>query len=139
MSGGLHHAYRRFETDYWGASYAAGAAWLLQNVQPNRRRKLRVANCGVPAQTTYYLERSQTGSARFKFVDDLARADYLIATTRDRCNEVHGQVLHTIDREDVPLLFVIQLTRPPRQHHKQASHEPRRGQPRGAAPAASNT
>ena len=108
LSGGLRAAAGRFEIDYWGASYEAGLAWLVQHV-PKSRKVFRVANCSVPAQTEYYLERWAKAGEHFRFTENRKRADFLLATTRYGCHKAEGEVLHTVEREGVPLLYVIRL------------------------------
>lgn len=128
ISGGLRRAARRFETDYWGASYREGLAWLLENVKPDPKRRLLVSNCSTPDQTEYYLARSDFGREHFAFVEDIDRADLLLATTRYNCHRRPGTVLHKLKRQGVSLLYVIELPRklhtPKRGHKKKSSPVP---------------
>jgi hypothetical protein len=62
----------------------------------------------VPEQTAYYLKHWPAGR-RFVFSDTQQGADYLLATTRYDCNKVKGHVVHVVEREHVPLLYVIRL------------------------------
>jgi hypothetical protein len=106
VAGGLKGAAGRFETDYWGNSYREATEWVVQNVQGER---IRVANCSNPLQSSYYL-RGPSG-ARFIPVPIEARHDILLATTRWDCHRKSGRVLHTVERQGVPLAYVLDLRR----------------------------
>jgi hypothetical protein len=112
ISGSIRHAAGRFETDYWGASQKEGLAWLVAHVPPARERRLRIGNCTTPTQTEYYLKRWPEAGKHFAFSWDGAKADFLLATTRFDCQLTPGEVLHVVEREGAPLLYVIQLPPP---------------------------
>ena len=111
--GGLAAASNSYETDYWGSSYREGARWVAgaYPLAPGGR-KLRVASCSEPNSTTYFLPPD-----RFAFVgsfdnqpvlDD--RPDLFLATTRWGCHEAfQGRVVHVVQRQQTPLLFVKEI------------------------------
>ncbi len=107
-AGGLRGAVSRYETDYWGASYREGAEWLIRNVEPPR--PLRVAGCSDFAQLAYYLW-TPAARDRFQPVPASMPADVFLATTRWSCHERPGKILHVVEREGVPLLYVIATSR----------------------------
>ena len=54
--GGLPGAAKRFDTDYWGASYKEGVRWLVdQAPDPPSARRLKVASCSHSESTSYFL------------------------------------------------------------------------------------
>ncbi|MEY4577440.1 MAG: hypothetical protein RL701_2143 [Pseudomonadota bacterium] len=110
LSGGLPHAFGQYETDYWGASYKEGLAWLLAQPPQTPGRATRVAGCNDNAndRLAYYVERWPGASERVVLVSDRKRADILLAITRFRCDQVPGKILHQIERQGVPLLYVIE-------------------------------
>jgi len=115
IGGGLQGAAGRFETDYWGASYREGAEWLLREYQSPPGRVTTVANCSLPFLTGYWLARTPEGRARFRTVRLSPSTDVFLATTRYGCaSGVPGRVLHTVEREGVPLLYVFELRSPER-------------------------
>jgi hypothetical protein len=65
-------------------------------------------SCSPPLSVQYYLPRGRfeyVGSYAYRQVDD--RPDIFIATTRWACDRrFKGRVVHTVEREGVPLLFV---------------------------------
>jgi hypothetical protein len=107
VAGGLQRASARFETDYWGASYREGVEWLVANYRPAAPRRITVANCSDPHQTGYWLERIP-GGERFVNVRPEDEPDVFLATTRFDCHKVVGRVLHVVERQGTPLLYVIE-------------------------------
>jgi hypothetical protein len=106
VAGGLRGASSRFETDYWGASYREGIEAVLRRYRPWGRAPVTIANCSEPSLTGHWLERSGTPA----FVQVLSEddPDLLLATTRWDCHRTQGNVLHVVEREGVPLLYVIE-------------------------------
>jgi hypothetical protein len=110
VAGGLAGAAGRYETDYWGASYKEAAGWLLSSYPPGPR--VTVANVSNPFFTEYHLRPAPD---RFDPVRQPARADVVLATTRWREHERWpGTVLHVVEREGVPLCYVIGRAPSPR-------------------------
>jgi hypothetical protein len=110
LSGGLRHAYTRYETDYWGATYKEGIDWVVHNVPPVAEgRRTRVSSCSTNTdeRMAYYVDRWPGASDQFQVVRGYKRADIYVAMTRDHCAEVPGEVLHVVKRQGVPLLFVF--------------------------------
>lgn len=95
----------RPETDYWGNGYREAIEWVVNNVPG---KGIRIANCSYPSQSSYYLRGSS--GARFVHVASEAEPDILLATTRWDCHRKTGaRVLHTIERQGVPLVYVLDL------------------------------
>jgi hypothetical protein len=114
LSGGLPAAYQRYETDYWGATYREGIEWVVKHVpRVSERRRTRVASCSpnTDERMDYYLARWPGAKDHFEIVHGYKRADVYVAMTRDRCAEVPGEVLHVIERQHVPLLYVLRTER----------------------------
>ena len=110
VAGGLHGAFGRFETDYWGQSYKEGVEWLAANYERAKPGRTRVANCNTPFLTGYYLEQSADRRARFESVGLDEAPDVVLATTRWSCPEkIAGRVLHVVTRADTPLCYVIEV------------------------------
>jgi hypothetical protein len=104
-SGGLPAAAGRFETDYWGASFREGTEWVLRNIDPPT--PITLGCTGLAFQAQYYVDRSPA-RGRFAVVDWQEPPQILLATTRvDRHRAFPGMVLHVVERDGVPLLYVI--------------------------------
>ena len=107
FAGGLQGASGRFETDYWGTSYREAVEWVLRNVPGEG---IRIANCSSPLLTSYYL-RGPDGT-RFIPVARDESPDLLVATTRWDCHRrPEARVLHRVERQGVPLAYVLDLRR----------------------------
>ena len=114
IAGGVKHASEQFETDYWGASYKEGAQWVIDNYQPQAQEKFRVANCSNRFLTAYYFDKSETARERFESVQDHQNPHIFLATTRSNCHlKRGGKVLHVVERQGTPFLYVLELKPPP--------------------------
>jgi len=113
VAGGLPSASKRFETDYWGSSYKEGAQWVIHNYRVDTSRKIRVANCSsVPFLTGHFFEGPD---ARQRFINVKRHQDphVFLTTTRFKCHEkARGRVLHVVERQGVPLLYIFELRSP---------------------------
>jgi len=114
LAGGLQHAAQNYETDYWGNSYKEGVEWVIQNYQPKLNRKIRVNNPSNNFLTGYYLEKTPALRDRFEMVDD--NPDLFLSTTRWNLHKKYpGRLLHVVERERTPLLYVIEVAQPTKQ------------------------
>jgi len=113
VAGGLTNAARSFETDYWGNSYREGAMWIAQNYDPDFVGEIRVANCSSPILTGYFLDRASSEHRRFVTVAPQHNPHLFLATTRYGCQRnVAGNILHIVERQGTPLLYVIEAQNP---------------------------
>jgi hypothetical protein len=113
LFGGLQAANGRYETDYWGVAYKEAFMWVVKNVPPvHPGRPTRIASCNnnTNERMTYYLGRVPGAKESFEIVRGYGRADLFVAMTRFRCHDVPGQVLATVERQGVPLVYVIRTT-----------------------------
>jgi hypothetical protein len=110
--GGLPAAAGRFETEYWGASYKEGLAWLVRHVRSTPGTRQRVTWCHDAVPLDYYLERWPQAADRFEPTRKLTRAQFYLGSTRANCHTPAGEMLHRVEREGVPLLYVIRLPTP---------------------------
>ena len=114
IAGGLPKAAGRFETDYWGNSYKEGLEWVTKNYYPVTSRKHSVANCSVSSRfmTAYPIEQDPELRDRYVAVNPDDHPDILLAITRWGCNQRPGKVLHVVERQGTPLLYVIETQVP---------------------------
>jgi hypothetical protein len=109
--GGLRGAVGRYETDYWGASYREGLRWVVKHVQQSRPLSLAACDGSSAGRLFYYVQHWPEAAGRFTVIDDPTRADLFLAVTRLDCHRrVPGEVLHVIERQAAPLLYVIHPT-----------------------------
>jgi hypothetical protein len=102
--GGLKGAAGRFETDYWGQSYRAAMEWVVANIPG----PVRVANCSNSLLSSYFIPPQ--AATQVTEVEPDQYPDIVLATTRWDCHKTSGgRVIHTIDRQGVPLAYVLDL------------------------------
>jgi hypothetical protein len=131
LSGGLRAEAGNFETDYWGATYKEGLAWVVQHVRGDTgtRTRVRVAVCNDTEELPYFLTHLAAASGSFEAVTRSEDADVFLATTRFNCHKLAGRVLHVVERQGVPLLYVVapdhaQQAAPASQHQAALSIQP---------------
>jgi hypothetical protein len=108
-SGGLKDKYRHFETDYWGVAYKEAFAWVVREWKPVKAsRRIRVASCDHSSnQRLEYYQQTIPGAAdKVEIVAGYHRADLFLAGRRYNCHRVPGRIVHTVRRQDAPLLYV---------------------------------
>lgn len=106
--GGLRGAVGRYETDYWGASYREGLDWVVKHVHEDRPLRLAACDSSAAGRLFYYLQRWPEAKGRFSLIDDPSQADLFLAVTRLDCHRrVPAEVLHVIERQAAPLLYVL--------------------------------
>jgi len=114
---GLANASESFETEYWGSSYKEGVEWLVENYDKDGGdRKIRVASCLYALSTSYFLPEDRfeyLGSFdQGKEIPEGAKPDIFLATTRwEGHKRLEGKVLHVVSRKDVPLLYIIEVSK----------------------------
>ncbi|HMF27144.1 MAG TPA: hypothetical protein VKE42_00140, partial [Candidatus Cybelea sp.] len=108
-SGGLARQAKRFDTDYWGATYREGLDWVVRNVDPGGSAPIRVWTCFGNHQLTYY--RGRWNTPRFLIAKSVDASEIRIAFTRLGCHEGRGDVLHIVERQGAPLLYVMRRPR----------------------------
>lgn len=107
FGGGLRSAVFNYETDYWGSSYKEGIEWVIKNYKPELDRKIRVRNSSALFQVGYYIATDPEAKDRFETVTD--RPDIFLSTTRWGKHKMYaGKILHVVERDGVPLLYVVE-------------------------------
>ena len=124
IGGGLKRASAKFETEYWGSSFSEGAEWLIENYHPDCREVIRVAPCAPEFQSGYYFDKSIEAKDRFRQVAEELNGDgervegaepphVVLSKSRETCYRTdQGKVLHIVERQGVPLLYIIELHHP---------------------------
>lgn len=100
FAGGLPKAAPFYETDYWNHTYKQGIMWLEQQHRHAGQK---------PSIGSFYPNTdAMVDQARF-FLVEPEDADFYLGNTRyDLHRMVPGNVIHTIDAQGVPLLYIIQ-------------------------------
>ncbi|MET0389821.1 MAG: hypothetical protein ABW321_27865, partial [Polyangiales bacterium] len=105
--GGLPAARDYLETEYWGASYREGLAWLLEDLKDKHARRARVSWCTRWIPLRYYLSQWPGAADQIELADAGAPADYYLSRTASSCRRREGEVVYTVSREGVPFLQVV--------------------------------
>lgn len=105
IDGGVEKGFGHYELDYWGSSFKEAAAALNKHVNAEggipAGRTYKVAICGPWASVMSYLP------AMYEAVEGSEPADFYLATTRWRCEDMReGKVIATISRMGAPLSVV---------------------------------
>ncbi len=101
-AGGLFTAAQKYQTDYWENTYKQGIAWLDKYYDIlSGGRKLRIGAGSNNAQ--YLLDK-----ARYVFNPAPEHMDLYLTTTRDNRHKlIPGEILHIVQRDRVPLFYII--------------------------------
>ncbi|MDE1900337.1 MAG: glycosyltransferase family 39 protein [Alphaproteobacteria bacterium] len=108
LTGGVHGAYGRYESDYWGSSFKEAAADLQAYVAKEggvpTGKIYRIAICGPADAAMIYLPPD------FRAVDAGDAAEFFLSTTRWKCQDMRpGKVIITVKRMGAPLSVVKDL------------------------------
>lgn len=100
LTGGTSGAVTKFDTDYWGASYKEAAEWFRDNLAEGNGIQ-KVYSCNNDFAVDYYSFK------KFTVVIERASADYILCdVTGNLYRGYTGEIVHTIQRGDVPLVYV---------------------------------
>ena len=116
VAGGVPGAAGSYELDYWGSSSKEGVEWLVENY-PTGKGRAKVASCLHATSTEYYLPEN-----RFQYIGAVhdghpipegEEPELFLAHPRWGCaGRYPGHVLHTVAVKGVPLLYVVEVSRP---------------------------
>ena len=103
FGGGLAEASTLYDTDYWNHTYKQGVRWVEENVESE------VGGAKPIVGSLYKNVAYMVDTSRFEFTrKKLHHADiYLGNAWFDTHKAIPGEVLHTVDVQGVPLLYVI--------------------------------
>ena len=115
VAGGLPRAWALYEGDYWCLSYKEGLSWLVERYRGTScHDKIRVAGHSILLQTSYYLDKTPEGRRLFKAVQVEERPHFVLATTRYGDHDrTPGRVVHRVERQGAPLLWILEQEPPP--------------------------
>lgn len=103
FGGGLAEAATLYDTDYWNHTYKQGVRWLEENVEPESGDLPPVVG-SLYKNVAYMVDETP-----FRFTrEKLHHAHFYLGNAWfDAHKAVPGEVLHTVDVQGVPLLYVI--------------------------------
>jgi tetratricopeptide (TPR) repeat protein len=103
FGGGLAEASKSYDTDYWNHTYKQGVRWIEAQATSKAGEAKPVIG-SLYKNVAYMVDRS-----RFEFRrTQLHHANYYVGNTFfDAHRAIPGDILHTVDVQGVPLLYVI--------------------------------
>lgn len=100
LVGGLKGVNGKYETDYWGAANREAVEWFNKNIN-NPDKIYYLITEGDPLSTGYYFKKNMF------FTYDYNKANYAISFTRWNSDKKYsGKIIHIIEREKVPLIYI---------------------------------
>ena len=105
LVGGFKGGAKNFEIDYWNASFKEGIEWLKKHeLDPDI--KYGIYTCSSSHSLLNYFTYNLT------WAKDLDEADYAIChTSSQEYKNISGDILYTVERDSVPLNYVIKINR----------------------------
>jgi 4-amino-4-deoxy-L-arabinose transferase-like glycosyltransferase len=100
LTGGLPGAYGKYETDYWGASFKEATEWVVQhkNSFASQNKTLYIDPC-IAHLSSPYIQKGMILS------HEKATISYCY-TRWNKDKELPGKIIHTIQRQGVPLQVI---------------------------------
>jgi hypothetical protein len=99
LVGGLQGAYKKYDTEYWGASYNEAINWFKDNIATDRNKIYKIHVWGIKYYVVYQAKN-------IKMVHR-TEADYFFWSTRRMQEEpTKDEILHVIQRKGIPLVFI---------------------------------
>jgi MFS family permease len=113
IAGGMEQANRRFEMEYWGTSFREAALWLKQYYRPPGVSEILYSlfpSSVVPEMADYYLQQPADDGVKFRRVLEKEKPDVCLVLRRGRqhIDTPPGHIVHTIKREGIPLLEIVE-------------------------------
>jgi hypothetical protein len=114
VAGGLRRAALRYETDYWCSTYKEGLDWVVDYYsRRDLHERVRVAGNSTLIQVSYDLRRTEERRRRFQPVTVHDEPNVVLATTAlGDDKRTAGRVVHVVEREGAPLLYVVEVRAP---------------------------
>jgi hypothetical protein len=99
LVGGLQGAYKKYDTEYWGASYSEAINWFKDNIATDKNKLYGIHIVGIKRYKVY--QASNIINVHPKI------ADYIFRFTRRMQEEPKQEdIVHIIERNNVPLVFI---------------------------------
>jgi dolichyl-phosphate-mannose-protein mannosyltransferase len=111
IAGGMEQANERFELEYWGTSFREAADWLNEYYRPHGVSEIVYTSNSLPEMVDYYMRQAPAGEVVFRRVlpDEKAKVYLSFRRQRQQTERGFGHVVHTIEREGVPFLDIVEL------------------------------
>ncbi len=99
LVGGLQGAHKKYDTEYWGASYNEAINWFKENIAIDKDKKYMIHIWGIKRYKVYQASNIINVNPKI--------ADYIFRFTRRMQEEPKKEdIVHIIKRNNVPLVFI---------------------------------
>ena len=99
LVGGLQGAHKKYDTEYWGASYSEAINWFKENIATDKNKLYGIHIFGIKRYKVY-------NASNIKNVPPEI-ADYIFRFTRRMQEEPKKEdIVHIVERNGVPLVFI---------------------------------
>ena len=111
IAGGIEQANQRFEMEYWGTSSREAANWLNEYYRPVGVPEIVYTSNSLPEMIDYYIRQPSAGGVTFRraLPGEKAKVYLFFRRQSQQTEPGFGHVVHTIEREGVPFLDIIEL------------------------------
>ena len=99
LVGGLQGAHKKYDTDYWGASYNEAINWFKENIAKDNNKRYEIHIWGI----RHYMVYQAPNIINVPF----EKADYIFRFTRRMQEEPRREdILHIVQRNNTPLVYI---------------------------------
>ena len=99
LVGGLQGAYKKYDTEYWGASYSEAINWFKENIATDKNKLYGIHILGIKRYRVYQASNIKNVHPKI--------ADYTFRFTRRMQEEPRKEdIVHIVERNNVPLVFI---------------------------------
>jgi len=99
LVGGLQGAHKKYDTEYWGASYNEAINWFKENIATDENRIYRIHIWGIKRYKIYQAHNIRNVP--------IEKAEYIFRLTRRMKEEPKKEdIIHIVQRNNIPLVFI---------------------------------
>ena len=100
LVGGLQGAHKKYDTDYWGASYNEAINWFKENIATDKNKLYTIHIWGIKRYKVYQAPNIRNVPPQI--------ADYIFRFTRRMKEEPRKEdIIHIVKRNNTPLVFIM--------------------------------
>jgi len=107
LVGGIQGANGKYEMDYWDKSVKEAALWLKENEIKDPQKDYKIKLTGETSLAAHYFSENMYGYTDIK--DQDANFCFIVNSARGYILPSSGKIIHVVEREGVPLTFVLQM------------------------------
>lgn len=103
LVGGLEGAYKKYDTEYWGASYNEAINWFKENIATDKNKYYTIHIFGIKRYKVYQASHIINVPPQ--------HAEYIFRFTRRLEQKPKKEdIVHVVERHNVPLVYILKNT-----------------------------